>query len=90
MDAAISSVPLIHSHKFLDDAAACSSLDFALRIFSNDINLNDWHLREEATVTGAEGRTYTEARLWDRDGNMIASMTQQCIMRPKPGIKSSL
>jgi len=90
MDAAISFVPLTHSHKFLDDAAACSSLDFALRIFSNDVNLNDWHLREQATVTGAEGRTYTEARLWDRDGNMVASMTQQCIMRPKPGIKSSL
>lgn len=90
MDAAISFVPLTHSHKFLDDAAACSSLDFALRIFSNDVNLNDWHLREQATVTGAEGRTYTEARLWDRDGKMVASMTQQCIMRPKPGIKATL
>lgn len=84
LDGAISFVPLTHSHLTLSDAGACSSLDFALRVFSNDVKLDQWHLRELKTVTGGNGRTYSESRLWDEGGNMVASMTQQCIMRPLP------
>jgi hypothetical protein len=29
------------------------------------------------------GRTYSESRLWNQSGAMVASMTQQCILRPK-------
>ncbi|OCL09427.1 acyl-CoA thioesterase II [Glonium stellatum] len=90
MDASISFIPLTHNHQFLDDAVACSSLNFALRIFSCGVSLNNWHLREIITIAGAEGRTYTEGRLWDRDGRMVASMTQQSIMRPKHSTKSNI
>jgi acyl-CoA thioesterase II len=92
MDGALSFIPLSHSHMFLQDAGACSSLDFALRIFSNKVNLNEWHLKEMKTHNGAEGRTYSEAQMWDEKGNMIASMTQQNIMRPpvKRAAKPSL
>ena len=89
MDAAISFVPLTHSHLTLSDVGACSSLDFALRIFSNDVSLNKWHLQEMQTATGGNGRTYAESRLYDEAGNMVASMTQQSIMRPLP-VKASL
>jgi acyl-CoA thioesterase II len=65
-----------------DDVAACSTLDFALRIFTNKVNLNEWHLKEMKTINGAEGRTFGEAHLWDLKGNLVASMTQQSIMRP--------
>ncbi|KAK0618797.1 hypothetical protein DIS24_g11507 [Lasiodiplodia hormozganensis] len=82
LDGALSFMPLTHSDMFLDDAGACSSLDFALRFFTNSLNLDQWHLREIKTVTGGEGRTYTEARLWDEEGNMVANMTQQSILRP--------
>ncbi|KAI8256795.1 hypothetical protein K4K58_004607 [Colletotrichum sp. SAR11_239] len=82
LDGALSFIPLTHNHMFLDDAAACSSLDFALRFFTGEIDLDKWHLRELKTITGRDGRTYTEARLWDQDGNMVANMTQQSIMRP--------
>lgn len=88
LDGAISFVPLTHSHLALSDAGACSSLDFALRVFSNDVKLDQWHLRELKTITGGNGRTYSESRLWDEDGNMVASMTQQCIMRPPPTKKT--
>lgn len=83
MDGAVSFIPLTHDHKFLDDASACSSLDFALRFFSNKIDFNQWHLRELRSITGGAGRTYSEARLWDEEGNMVACMTQQAILRPK-------
>lgn len=90
MDGGLSFLPLTHSGLFLDDVAACSSLDFAMRIFTNNLDLNNWHLRESKTVTGGDGRTYTESRLWDEAGNMVANMTQQSIMRPKPNPKASL
>jgi acyl-CoA thioesterase II len=92
MDGALSFIPLSHSHMFLQDAGACSSLDFALRIFSNKVDLNEWHLKEMKTHNGAEGRTYSEGLLWDEKGNMIASMTQQSVMRPpaKKSPKASL
>ncbi|KAF9878049.1 acylthioesterase ii [Colletotrichum karsti] len=91
LDGALSFIPLTHSQLFLDDAAACSSLDFALRFFTGDVDLDQWHLRELKTIAGSDGRTYTEARLWDRNGNMVANMTQQSIMRPpKTVVKASL
>lgn len=90
MDGALSFIPLSFNHLFLQDAAACSSLDFALRIFSNRVDFNQWHVKEMKTITGAEGRTYSEGQLWDRGGNMVASMTQQSVLRPHPPKKAVL
>jgi acyl-CoA thioesterase II len=83
MDAALSFLPLTLDHKFLGDAGACSSLDFALRLFSNEVRFDEWHIEELKTITAGNGRTYSEKRLWDEKGNMVASMTQQSILRPK-------
>ena len=82
LDGMLSFLPLAHAHLFLDDVAACASLDFAFRIFSPAININKWHLRELISHHGGNGRTYSETRVWDEAGNMVASMTQQCILRP--------
>lgn len=82
MDGALSFIPLTHSNMAMTEAGACSSLDFALRVFVNDPDLNEWNFREIRTVTGGDGRTYSESRLWDKNGRMISNMTQQCIMRP--------
>jgi acyl-CoA thioesterase len=83
MDAYLSFSPLAHSGLSLDDAGACSSLDFALRIFGRDWDLNTWNFRELKTIAGDDGRTYSEARLWNQSRKLVASMTQQCILRPK-------
>jgi acyl-CoA thioesterase II len=88
IDFAMHVVALVHDHKFLEDSKACSSLEFALRVFSNDIDMNRWKLREIGTIVGGEGRTYSEARLWDENRDLIASMTQQAILRPLPAKKT--
>jgi hypothetical protein len=50
MDAALSFIPLTYSHRFLWDAEACSSLDFALRFMVDRPSLEDF--------------VYQEVRLW--------------------------
>lgn len=90
MDGALSFLPLSHGHLWFEDVAACSTLDFAFRIFTPDIDLNSWHLRERTTSRGGAGRTCSEGRLWDDKGNLVASTSQQSIMRLQKDIKPSL
>lgn len=90
MDASLSFMPLTHDHKFFDDAGACSTLDFAFRIFVPEIDLSEWCLQERSTIHGGWGRTYSEGRLRDDKGRLLASMTQQCILRPPPGGKAKM
>jgi acyl-CoA thioesterase II len=83
MDGMLSFLPLAHSRHFFDEVDACSSLDFAFRIFTPNVNLNNWHLRECITHAGGFGRTFSEGRVWDEVGTLVGSMTQQSILRPK-------
>jgi acyl-CoA thioesterase len=87
LDMAMSFLPLTHDGKFLDEVGANSSLDFAMRLFVNGFNVNEWHLREFTAVVGAEGRVYNESRVYDPTDRMVATMSQQAIMRPKPPAK---
>lgn len=82
-DGSLSFCPLSFNHQYLDDSAACSSLDFALRFF-RDVDMNQWQLREIQTHAGSEGRTYSECWIWDEEGRAIANMSQQSIMRVLP------
>lgn len=82
-DGALSFCPLSFSHLHLEDSAACSSLDFALRFFG-DVDVEKWHLREISTHAGSEGRTFSECWIWDESGKAVATMSQQSIMRVLP------
>lgn len=90
MDAGLSFTPLVFDHKFLDDVGACSTLDFTLRVFADDIDLSEWHVRERMTIAASEGRTYSEGKLFDASGRLVAIESQQSIMRPLPPKKSVL
>ncbi|KAH6662922.1 thioesterase-like superfamily-domain-containing protein [Plectosphaerella plurivora] len=89
MDGGLAFLPLAHSNMFLNEGGACSSLDIALRLYQPKLEVRDWHFRERHSTVAGHGRTYTEARLWDEKGNMVASMTQQGILRPKK-VKASI
>lgn len=45
LDGSLSFTPLAHSSMSLEAAGACSSFDFALRIFVNEVDLNEWNSR---------------------------------------------
>jgi acyl-CoA thioesterase II len=85
MDGALSFLPLTHNHMWFEDAGACSTLDFALRVFTPEVNMNAWHIRERTTSRAGSGRTFSEGKLWDEEGNLVASASQQSILRMKKG-----
>lgn len=80
-------VVVAHNHLHFPDVAASLTIDFALRVFVPVVDLNRWHLRERRTLAAGLGRAYSEARLFDEAGNMVASMTQQSILRGRDKTK---
>lgn len=51
LDGALSFIPLSYSHRFLDDADACSSLDFALRLMVDRPSIENWLYQEAHRLT---------------------------------------
>lgn len=90
-DGALSFTLMAHPGLWFEDVGVASTLDFAMRLFVPEVDLSSWHLREKNTLAAAVGRQYSESRMWDRQENLVASMTQQSILRPRPeSLKSSI
>lgn len=83
LDGALSFTPMAHSGLWFEYVGVASTLDFAMRLFVPDVDLSHWHLRERNTLAAAAGRQYSESRMWDQKGKLVASMTQQSILRPR-------
>jgi acyl-CoA thioesterase II len=90
LDGGVSTLPLVHSDIRMEDITAIGSLDFALRVMQPVVDLTKWHLHQRSTSNGAGAITYGESRMWDSHGVMVASMSQQSILRLREGAKSSL
>jgi acyl-CoA thioesterase len=89
LDGGISTLPLVHGDVLLEDVTMAASLDFALRVMQPVVDLTKWHLQTRSTTSGAGDIAYGEATLWDDQGIMVASMSQQSIFRVRTS-KSSL
>ncbi|CAG9942282.1 unnamed protein product [Clonostachys rosea f. rosea IK726] len=88
MDGTLAFLALTHNHLWVDAAGPCGSLDFALRILAPQVKMGDWNLRERVVHHSGSGRTFAEGRLFDEQGKLLASMTQQCFMRVPRNEKS--
>ena len=86
MDGALAFVPISLSNEQLLKAGAASTLDFAQRYHTDVIDANKWMLREMRSVTAGWQRTFSEAQAFDQDGELIASCSQQCVLRAAPGV----
>lgn len=56
------------------------SLDHALWMHGQ-INLNEWHFVDQWPVVAGDGRGVSTGFVWSRDGKLIASFTQEALMR---------
>ncbi|KAF4549495.1 Hypothetical protein D9617_21g097160 [Elsinoe fawcettii] len=86
MDAGTSFIPLTHSGRFFDSTTACSSLDVSVRFRSSRFRLDEWMLLELYTEAGGEGRTMPVMKAWTETGELVASASQNCIMRFRPDV----
>lgn len=56
------------------------SLDHALWLH-RPINLNDWHFVEQKPITVENNRGVASAKVWSESGSLVASFTQEILMR---------
>lgn len=87
MDRGLAHIPAKHSGYEIFEASACASLDFSLRFFTHEVNLHDWHIMELKALVAENARAFGEGRVWDDKGRLLASMTQQTLLRPLPDFK---
>ncbi|KAK1140287.1 hypothetical protein N8T08_010489 [Aspergillus melleus] len=89
-DKGLAYLPAVHGRQDLWQASACATLEFSLRIFAHGLNLRNWHFSEQKTLVAGNARAFSEGRVWDENGSLVASMTQQTIFRPGPELASRL
>lgn len=63
------------------EGATLASLDHAMW-FHHRIDLNQWIYVEQRPVVVEAGRGLTEARMWNRAGQLVASANQEVLLRP--------
>ncbi|KAJ6137392.1 Thioesterase/thiol ester dehydrase-isomerase [Penicillium samsonianum] len=85
MDRGLAYIPANHSGYSLSEASACATLDFALRILTHEVDLQNWHVSERQTYGAGNARALSEGRVFNGDGRLLASMTQKTILRAKKG-----
>mgnify|MGYP002715204320 FL=1 len=85
LDGGLAFAPISLSNEQMFKAGAASTLDFAQRYHTDVIDANKWMLREIQSVTAGWQRTFSEAQVFDQDGELVASCSQQCVLRAAPG-----
>lgn len=82
MDRGLAYIPANHAGHSLFDASACATLDFALRLATHRFDLGEWHISEKRTCRAGNARALSEGSVFG-GGRLLASMTQETILRPK-------
>jgi acyl-CoA thioesterase-2 len=59
-----------------------ASLDHAMW-FHHPFNFNDWHLYDQDSPATSGGRGLVRGEMFSRDGKLVASIAQDCLMRLK-------
>lgn len=85
LDGSTSTIPLQHSLRSFLSTQACSSLDVSVRFRSSKFRMDQWILIELYTEAAGEGRTIPNAKAWTEQGELIATASQNCILRFGPG-----
>lgn len=85
MDRGLAYILANHSGYSLSQAGACVTLDFALRVLSHKVDLQNWHISERQTCGAGNARALSEKRVFNDDSQLLASMMQTTILRARKG-----
>lgn len=76
MDRGLAYIPANHNGYVLSEASACVTLDFFLRVFTTQVDLQNWHLSKQKTIVAGNARAVSEGRVWDKSGRLNSNMTR--------------
>jgi len=66
-----------------------ASLDHSIW-FHSDVRTDDWLLYQNESPWAAAARGYVRGSFYSRDGVLVSSTTQECLIRPRDEVKSTL
>ena len=72
-----------HGLVFTTPGLQAASLDHAMW-FHRSFDFNDWVLFDQDSPSASQGRGLVRGQMFSRDGVLIASTAQECLMRVKP------
>jgi len=72
-----------HGLRWFDGRARISSIDHALWIHA-DVKIDDWLFYTQESPWSGQGRNLNRGHIFDRAGRMVASVTQEGVMRRHP------
>ncbi|KAF8363431.1 hypothetical protein PRIPAC_90354, partial [Pristionchus pacificus] len=59
------------------------SLDHVIHFHHHDIRADEWLLYEVESTTAGSGRGFAQGRIWRNDGKLLASLSQEILIRTK-------
>ncbi|NEG96650.1 acyl-CoA thioesterase II [Bifidobacterium sp. SMB2] len=69
---------------FMTPGISFATLDHSMWWY-RDVDINQWHLYVQDTPTAAHGRGLSYAKVYSRDGKLVAAMSQEAMIRvPNP------
>ncbi|KAE8217771.1 hypothetical protein CF319_g8212 [Tilletia indica] len=87
LDQLVPITPVVVTQTPRSAAAPDVSLDFSIRFHREDgLDVNQWTLRHFKALTAAAGRSFSQITLWNEEGQILATMSQQghLVPRKKP------
>ncbi|KAK0549631.1 hypothetical protein OC846_003982 [Tilletia horrida] len=73
-----------------ETTSSAVTLDFSVRFHrDDDLDANQWFLREVHSHTASSGRSLNMATVWDGRGRIVATVTEQCLYSPRPPSKTA-
>ena len=80
-DESLADILLIPFDKtWCSEGTFCVSLDHALW-FHEPVNMNNWHFIDQKVLVAKNGRGVGNGYVWSQDGRLIASFTQEVLLR---------
>ncbi|TMS35366.1 hypothetical protein L596_002783 [Steinernema carpocapsae] len=66
------------------------SLDHSVWIHDSEFRADEWMLYEVSSTIAKNGRALVNAKFWTRDGRLVMTAVQECLIRSRDGFKNMM